>query len=66
MPPMGTFHPPQKGKNRGVKGWLEGREWLFFRIILTYLQEKQYINKIIREEIHNQKAFSKIQKRHIF
>ena len=44
MSPM-AFFTPQKGKNTGVKGRLEGRKWLFSGIILTYLQDKQHINK---------------------
>ena len=35
----GTFHPYRRGKERGVKGRLEGENVYIFRIILTYLQE---------------------------
>ena len=57
-----AFFTPQKGKNTGVKGRLEGRKWLFSGIILTYLQDKQHINKIRKRRNPQLKEFSKIQR----
>ena len=59
------FLPPQKGKNTGVKGRLEGRKWLFSGIILTYLQDKQHINKRRKRRNPQLKGVPKNTKRNI-
>ena len=56
---------PQKGKNTGVKGRLEGRKWLFSGIILTYLQDKQHINKRRKRRNPQLKGVLKNTKRNI-
>ena len=64
MSPM-AFFTPQKGKNTGVKGRLEGRKWLFSGIILTYLQDKQHINKRRKRRNPQLKGVLKNTKRNI-
>ena len=64
MSPM-AFFTPQKGKNTGVKGRLEGRKWLFSGIILTYLQDKKHINKRRKRRNPQLKGVLKNTKRNI-